>query len=130
MHTHRRDFLRLSLAAGAAAVARPAFAGLGAPAPQAKLRMLVFGGTGFIGPKLVEHALSRGHEVVLFNRGKTNTHLFPDLEKIVGDRDPSKGAGLKGLEGRAFDVVLDDNGYYPRHVEASARMLKEAGTKH
>jgi 2'-hydroxyisoflavone reductase len=132
MSTHRRDFLRLSLAAGACLAAAPgALARQGGEQPASKkLRILVFGGTGFIGPKLVAHALERGHEVTLFNRGRSNTHLFPDLEKIIGDRDPDKGEGLKGLEGKSWDVVIDDNGYYPRHVKASADLLAKAGVGH
>ena len=132
MSTHRRDFLRLSLATGAFLSAPR----IGAARPQEadaapeKLRILVFGGTGFIGPKLVAHAVARGHEVTLFNRGRTNTELFPDLEKIVGDRDPDEGEGLKGLEGKTWDVAIDDSGYYPRHVGASARLLAEAGVEH
>jgi 2'-hydroxyisoflavone reductase len=127
MHNDRRDFLRLSLAAGAMlGLPRGAFAWQVAPAkPDKKLRILVFGGTGFIGPKLVEYALSRGHEVTLFNRGKTNAHLFPDLEKVIGDRDPDKGEGISGLKEGKWDVVMDDNGYYPRHVKASAELLAE-----
>ena len=133
MRSNRRDFLQFSLATGAvlatplSALARQAATATKAPK---KLRMLVFGGTGFIGPELVNYALSRGHEVTLFNRGRTNTHLFPDLEKIVGNRDPSKDEGLKGLEGKTWDVVFDDNGYYPRHVKASAEMLAKAGVDH
>ena len=132
MSTHRRDFLRLSLAAGAyLAASRSALASQeGDKGAPKKLRILVFGGTGFIGPELVGHALERGHEVTLFNRGRTNTHLFPDLEKIIGDRDPDKGQGLEGLEGRSWDVVIDDNGYYPRHVGASAKLLAAAGVGH
>ena len=132
MSTHRRDFLRLSLATGAAlAASRTALARQEPPVePKKKLRLLVFGGTGFIGPELVTYALSRGHEVTLFNRGRTNTQLFPELEKILGDRDPDKGQGIKGLEGRTWDAVLDDNGYYPRHVKASAELLAKAGVGH
>lgn len=132
MNTERRDFLRLSLATGALlSVPRLALARQAADGkPSKKLRILVFGGTGFIGPKIVEHAVSRGHEVTLFNRGRTNTELFPDLEKIVGDRDPDKGEGLKGLEGKTWDVAIDDSGYYPRHVKASAEMLAKAGVGH
>jgi len=123
MTNDRRDFLRLSLAAGAAlGLQRSLLAAQ--DGPSKKLRFLVFGGTGFIGPKLVENALARGHEVTLFNRGRTNTHLFPDLPKVIGDRDPEKGEGLKGLAEGEWDVVFDDNGYYPRHVRASAELLK------
>ena len=52
------------------------------PAPRS-LRLLFLGGTGFLGPAEVEYALARGHTVTLFNRGRTNTHLFPDVEKLV-----------------------------------------------
>jgi ribosomal protein L7/L12 len=133
MATNRRDFLRLSIATGAFLAALEEARGgtslqaaAGAKPPK-KLRMLVFGGTGFIGPELVKYALSRGHEVTLFNRGKTNPHLFPDQEKIIGDRNPDKGEGLKGLEGKTWDVAFDDSGYYPRHVKASAELLAKAG---
>jgi len=88
-----------------------------------KLKILILGGTGFIGPWEVEAARAHGHEVTLFNRGKTKPHLFPDLEKLRGDRDPDKDAGLSALEGREFDVVIDNSGFYPRHVRASAELL-------
>jgi hypothetical protein len=51
-----------------------------------KLKILVLGGTGFIGPHIVRRALARGHEVTLFNRGRSNTELFPEVEKLVGER--------------------------------------------
>lgn len=89
--------------------------------------LLVLGGTGFLGPHVVEAALARGYTVTLFNRGKTNAHLFPKLEKLRGDRD----GGLDELEaaiagGRRFDVVLDTSGYVPRIVRASAELLAPA----
>ena len=85
--------------------------------------LLVLGGTMFLGPEVVEAALARGWTVTLFNRGKTNPQLFPDLEKLHGDRDPAKGDGLKALEGRRWDAVVDTSGYVPRHVQASAALL-------
>jgi 2'-hydroxyisoflavone reductase len=85
--------------------------------------LLVLGGTMFLGPEIVEAALARGWKVTLFNRGKTNPQLFPDLEKLHGDRDPAKGDGLKALEGRRWDAVVDTSGYVPRHVQASASLL-------
>src|SRR5205085_3581060 len=88
-----------------------------------KLRILILGGTGLIGPALVNAAKSNGHEITLFNRGKTHADLFPDLEKLHGDRDPKKGEGLKALEGRKWDVVYDDVGYFPRIVRASSELL-------
>lgn len=132
MNTDRREFLQLSLAAGAL-MATTSCASAGDTAAKAKpkpLSILILGGTGFIGPALVELALQNGHTVTLFNRGRTNKDLFPKLEKIVGDRDPKKGAGISGLEGRKWDVVFDDCGYYPRHVTASAEMFAKSGVGH
>ncbi|MBL8860587.1 MAG: NAD-dependent epimerase/dehydratase family protein [Planctomycetes bacterium] len=129
MRTDRREFLTASLAAGAILATRAH--ATQAPAQSAKpLDVLVFGGTGLIGPPLVELLVARGHKVVLFNRGKTKTDLFPDLERIVGDRDPSKDRGVAGLEGRKFDLVFDDTGYYPRHVRTSSEILAKAGSGH
>lgn len=121
----RRTFLRTSAAAGAAALLHGPFAAASTRllAPAEPLSMLILGGTGFLGPAIVEAAKPRGHKITLFNRGKTRPDLFPDLEKLQGDRDPLKGEGLKSLEGRKFDVVFDDCGYYPRMVKASAELL-------
>ncbi|QSQ11459.1 SDR family oxidoreductase [Myxococcus landrumensis] len=87
------------------------------------LSILILGGTKFLGPALVECAQSRGHTVTLFNRGKTNPGLFPNVEKLQGDRDPNKAEGLKALEGRKWDAVVDTSGYVPRIVKASAELL-------
>ncbi|MFP2906259.1 SDR family oxidoreductase [Pyxidicoccus sp. 3LFB2] len=99
--------------------------GQGAQAAKADApkSILILGGTKFLGPALVEFARSRGHTVTLFNRGKTNPGLFPDVEKLEGDRDPNKGEGLKALQGRKWDVVVDTSGYVPRMVKASAELL-------
>jgi len=83
------------------------------------LRNLVLGGTKFLGVHIVELALQRGHTVTLFNRGKTNADLFPQLEHLKGDRD----AQLDALKGRRWDAVIDDSGYVPRHVKLSAELL-------
>ncbi|WP_433934332.1 NAD-dependent epimerase/dehydratase family protein [Sorangium cellulosum] len=93
------------------------------PSPSAKKTLLVLGGTGFLGPSVVEAAKARGYTVTLFNRGKTRPHLFPDIEKLHGDRDPAKGDGLKALAGRSWDAVIDNSGYVPRIVKASAELL-------
>ena len=87
--------------------------------PRGPLRILILGGTGFIGPHMVREALRRGHEVELFNRGRTNSELFPDLTLLKGDRDN----GLDALVGGSWDVVVDNSGYVPRHVADSARLL-------
>ena len=86
------------------------------------MRYLVLGGTKFVGRHLVEAARSRGHEVVLFNRGLTDPDLFPDVEQIRGDRD----GDVELLRGREFDVVMDTSGYEPRVVEQSIQALKNA----
>jgi 2'-hydroxyisoflavone reductase len=134
--TSRRDFLRITVAAGAAAGAgltplsgaharRPA----GAPADAARaesrrsLRVLLLGGTGFIGPHLVRTLLERGHTPTLFNRGRTTprlfAELFPGLENLVGDRD----GDISALAGGRWDAVIDDSGYTPQQVSATARLL-------
>src|SRR5689334_1012707 len=116
MSTSRREFLQVSAAATAAALlARPsAAASTQAKPADRKLKLLILGGTGFIGPALVELARKNGHAVTIFNRGKTRPGLFPDVEKLQGNRDPKKDEGIKALEGRKWDVVFDDSGYYPR----------------
>jgi len=119
--SNRRTFIKAGLLGGAAAVAGvPMTARAGDHEAEAKpLSILVLGGTGFIGPHMVREALRRGHSVTLFNRGRTNDALFPDLETIKGDRD----GGLDGLKGRRWDAVVDNSGYVPRHVQDSARLL-------
>jgi 2'-hydroxyisoflavone reductase len=84
--------------------------------------MLVLGGTGFIGPHMVEYALERGHEVTLFNRGRTDPHLFPEAEKLIGDRNDD----LTALEGRQWDVCMDNNANIPRWVRQSTEILKDS----
>lgn len=86
------------------------------------MKLLVLGGTRFLGPAIVEAALAARHEVTLFNRGRTAPHLFPDLETLIGDRNED----LSALEGRAFDVVIDTCGYLPWQLERSARLLAPA----
>ncbi len=83
-----------------------------------RLRLLILGGTGFLGPHVVEAALASGHEMTLFNRGRTNPELFPDLEKLRGDRDDD----LDALRGRTWDAVIDTSGYVPRHVRGPAEL--------
>jgi 2'-hydroxyisoflavone reductase len=83
------------------------------------VRLLVLGGTKFLGRAAVESALKRGHEITLFNRGETNPELFPEAEKLRGDRD----GDLSALGGREWDAVLDPSGYVPRVVGATAELL-------
>jgi 2'-hydroxyisoflavone reductase len=90
------------------------------------MKLLILGGTGFLGPHIVQAALDAGHTPTLFNRGKSNAALFPDVETLHGDRDPDKGNGLSALRGRYWDAVIDICGYVPRIVAASAQMLAPA----
>ena len=83
------------------------------------MRLLILGGTHFLGRHAAEQALHRGHEVILFNRGKSAPGLFPDAEEIHGDRD----GGLEILRGRDVDAVLDTSGYVPRVVAQSTELL-------
>src|SRR5215203_624305 len=83
------------------------------------MKILILGGTVFLGRHLVEAALAGGHDVTLFNRGQHNPELFPAVEKLRGDRD----GDLSALEGRRWDAVIDTSGYVPRIVGASAALL-------
>ena len=84
------------------------------------MKLLVLGGTGFLGRALVETALERGHEVTLFNRGRTNPELFPEAEKVRGDRasDP--------LPTGQWDAAIDTSGYFPPVVRRSAEALADS----
>jgi 2'-hydroxyisoflavone reductase len=86
------------------------------------MKLLILGGTKFLGRHLVEAAHARGHAVTLFNRG-SRPGLFADVEEIRGDRAAGV-AGLAGLHGRTWDAVIDTSGYVPRLVEMSARALR------
>lgn len=86
------------------------------------MNLLILGGTKFLGRYLVDSAIARGHAVTLFNRGKTNPGLFPELETILGDREHD----LEKLAGRAWDAVIDVAGYLPRIVRLSASGLERA----
>lgn len=84
------------------------------------MRLLVLGGTLFLGRHVVEAALERGHEVTLFNRGRTNPALFSQTERITGDRD----GDLSELRGE-WDTVIDTSAYFPGSVGRMARHLRD-----
>lgn len=84
--------------------------------------LLVLGGRQFVGRYIVEAALERGHRVFTFSRGKTNPGLFPQAEKLIGDR---RAGDLEALRGRCWDAVVDVNGYLPREVRQSAELLED-----
>jgi 2'-hydroxyisoflavone reductase len=86
------------------------------------MKLLILGGTKFLGRHLVETALARGHEVTLFNRGQLNPELFPEVEKLRGERD----GGLDALRGRRWDAAVDTSGQHPRAVRDSARLLADS----
>lgn len=115
--TSRREFLR-DAAAFAALAPLGASRAFAEPAPP-KLKILIMGGTGFLGPHVVTAAVARGHTMTLFNRGKTHPGLFPDIEKLHGDRK----ADLSVLENRKWDAVVDTSAYIPADVTRSAKML-------
>jgi 2'-hydroxyisoflavone reductase len=118
MSTNRRAFLATS-AAALAASSLPLSRLLASD--TARKKVLVMGGTGFLGPHVVDSLLAAGHEVVLFNRGKTNPSLYPALEKLVGDRT----GDVSALVDREFDAVVDTNGYFPRFVRIPLEVLKD-----
>lgn len=86
------------------------------------MKILVLGGTGYIGPHLVNHALERGHEVTLFNRGRTRPGLFPKAEQLIGDRNAP--GGHDALKGRQWDVVYDLPATNPQWVLGATAVLK------
>ena len=94
--------------------------GVGLVPTAASPRLLVIGGTSFVGRALIELALERGYRVTMFNRGITNPDLFPDVDARVGDRD----GGLAALGDDHWDVVVDTCGYEPRVVRDSADLLQ------
>ena len=151
MKTTRRDFLIGSAAVGLLACtpkAKPTTTTASAAKPAPK-RILILGGTGFLGPKTVEAALARGHQVTIFNRGKREKlqPLEMKVDHLYGNRDPDLPAeddkgpdgkllhpdaspkGLEQLTGKQWDAVIDNSGYYPRHVKASAELLANQGVK-
>jgi 2'-hydroxyisoflavone reductase len=87
------------------------------------MRILVLGGTQFLGRHTVDVALAHGHEVTTFNRGLTRPELFPDVEKLHGDRD----GDLAALAGRDFDAVVDTSGFVPRVVRQTIDALGDVG---
>ena len=96
------------------------------PARSRPKRILVLGGTSFLGPAIVERALQAGHQVTLFNRGKTNPQLFPLLEKLRGDRESDSHEGLAALAGRRrWEAVIDVWPSEPSVVMPTARLLSD-----
>lgn len=128
MSINRRAFLKLSAIVGGTAglgliSGVPAFsAGAGTTARAAKsLRILILGGTGFTGPFQVKYAISRGHQVTVFNRGRTHPGELPkEVEQLIGDRNGK----LDALKGRQWDVCIDIPTTLPVWVRDAAQILK------
>jgi 2'-hydroxyisoflavone reductase len=132
MSTNRRTFLKLSAMAGGSIGLgfMPGASGLLAAEQQDEasadqavkpLRILILGGTGFTGPFQVRYALSRGHKVTVFNRGKTHPGELPkEAEQLIGDRNGQ----LDALKGRKWDVVIDIPTTLPVWVRDAAQILK------
>lgn len=125
MSIDRRGFLAALASAGAASLAgapRAARARASVPAPRAPLRLLILGGTGFIGPYQVRYAVERGHRVTVFNRGRRQTDLPEGVEHLQGDRN----GDLVSLRGREWDVVIDNPTTLPVWVRDAASLLKDS----
>lgn len=119
--TTRRDFLKLSAAAVAHGALAPAAARAAAPRRES-LRILILGGTGFIGPHQVRYAVERGHQVTVFTRGRREADLPDSVEHLVGDRT----GDLEALRGRSWDAVIDNSATNPEWVRATVDLLKES----
>jgi 2'-hydroxyisoflavone reductase len=125
----RRSFLKAVTVAGGG-LSLGGLPGLGAgqvnrPRP---LRILILGGTGFIGPHQVSYALGRGHSLTLFNRGRTAPGLFPEVEQLRGDRATGDLEELGG--GREWDVVMDNSATDPRWVREAAQFLTDRAERY
>ena len=86
------------------------------------MRILVIGGSSFVGRHIVQSAIDRGHDVTLFNRGQTNPEAFPEAEHLTGDRD----SDLSELADRSWDATVDVCAYVPRQVRTLLETLGEA----
>jgi 2'-hydroxyisoflavone reductase len=122
MRASRRDFVRtVMVAPGLGLSAHAAPAAQSPTAPAKKLRLLILGGTGFTGPHQVRYALARGHSVTLFNRGKQPQAWPAGVEELLGDRN---GGDLKALEGREWDVCIDNPTTLPFWVRDAGLALR------
>jgi 2'-hydroxyisoflavone reductase len=147
----RREFMAISTMGLTASALNPLAIAQAADKATKSLRILILGGTGFLGPTCTESALARGHHVTHFNSGLTEERrkdagrpsaVPQGVETLHGNRDPNKTAddrrtqgkadavkdpnspkGLSQLEGKKWDAVIDTSGYWPRMVKASAELL-------
>ncbi|MBT8188877.1 MAG: NAD-dependent epimerase/dehydratase family protein, partial [Bacteroidia bacterium] len=125
MKKNRRQFLGMSLALGLtpALTASPGYELMNIFQSEKKLKILILGGTSFLGPHQIAYALQRGHKVTTFTRGKTipkiHEKLFNKVEKLVGDREDN----LEALKNRKWDVVIDNSGRKTKWTEDTAKLL-------
>ena len=121
MHTTRRHFIKVSATAAGAFGLAVKSNNLFAENTVKPLRILILGGTGFTGPFQVKYALSRGHKVTVFNRGKTHPGELPkEVEQLIGDRNGQ----LEALKGKQWDVCIDNPTTLPAWVRDAAQILK------
>ncbi|MBL8982268.1 MAG: NAD-dependent epimerase/dehydratase family protein [Gemmatimonadetes bacterium] len=139
--TTRRDFLVSSAAVGGALALGARGAAHAQPGPVAtfpttaqqqrrKIKLLILGGTGFIGPHMVRYAVERGHEVTIFNRGRSAPGMFKGVEELTGDRAANQ---IDSLKGRRWDAVIDNSASRadaPDWVRNSAGLLKDASDQY
>src|ERR1700756_5158472 len=116
---NRRRFIKISTVTALAS--RATSTSLFAEKTPTSMRILILGGTGFTGPYQVKYALTRGHKVTTFNRGKTHPGELPaEVEQLVGDRN----GNLDALRNRQWDVVIDNPTTLPVWVRDAAQVLK------
>jgi 2'-hydroxyisoflavone reductase len=121
MSATRRHFIKLSTATAGAFAFPVKSTTLFAEQSVKPLQILILGGTGFTGPYQVRYALSRGHKVTTFNRGKTHPDELPkEVEQLIGDRNGQ----LDALKGRKWDVAIDNPTTLPAWVRDAAQVLK------
>lgn len=125
MSTTRRKFLKLSALAGGSVglglLGSSRDLSFGKESRPKPLKILILGGTGFTGPFQVKYAVSRGHQVTVFNRGRTHPGILPkEVEQLIGDRNGQ----LDALKGRKWDVVIDIPTTLPVWVRDAAQILK------
>ena len=113
---NRREAIKMGAAVGAGALF-----GTELLAASKPMRILILGGTGFIGPHFVRTLREHGHTLTLFNRGKRAPGMFPDIETLIGDRN----GPIDSLKGRDWDAVIDDSGYVLKHVRLTTDLLKD-----
>src|SRR4029453_17954353 len=120
MAATRRRFIKTTVLAGGALRAAPAYSFGAPPRAAAPMRLLILGGTGFIGPHLVRYAMARGHAVTIFTRGRRDGDLPDAVTRLVGDRNGQ----LSALEGGTWDAVIDDSATNPEWVKQSTALLR------